>query len=135
MRDESINWTSVNAKVISSEVKRNQGTQYSLTDYCANVDYSYSVKGKDYSGYTIRFTGWCYLSRVRAQRDVDLYPIGEDVLVYFDPDIPEDSVLEPGGRHWSEIPLILFYLIPGVFGSILILNILRFMFFKVKLPD
>jgi hypothetical protein len=60
---------------------------------------------------------------------VDLYPIGEDVLVYYDPEIPEDSVLEPGGSVWSAIPVLLIYLIGGVFGSAIIIFALRDMFF------
>ena len=133
MRDESRNWISVNGKVISSEVKKYVGTNPytdSLDDYCAEVTYRYSVGGKMYSGNTIRFTGWCYLSNDRAQRDVDLYPKSEVVLIYYDPDIPEDSVLEPGGSFWSAILPLPLYLGSGVVGSLIILSILIDKFFK-----
>ena len=125
-RYESSNWPYVNGKVITSEVKKYWGGQSSdPDDYCANVDYSYSVKGKMYSGNTIRFTGWCYISKNRAQRDVHLYPGGKNVLVYYDPDIPEVSVLEPGGSLGSAVLILLYLLISGVFGLILIIAILR----------
>ena len=78
-----------------------------------------------YTGDTIRFGGRCFNDFGQAQRDADLYPKGEDVLVYFDPEVPEDSVFEPGGSLWPPILQILISFVMGVIGSVFLIAAFR----------
>jgi len=129
---KSANWPSVSGKVITSDIERYDsydGMGGVDDNYCAEVSYKYSVGGKTYYGNIIRFTGYCYESIYRAKEDTDLYSDGKNVLVFYDPAKPKDSVLEPGWTVWSSISTILSYSIPGVIGFYLIISYLRNKYF------
>jgi len=65
-------------------------------DFSADIYYEYSVEGKDYGGATIK-TGYSEVKgKGNSQRAVDEYPEGSTVDVYYDPENPQDAVLEPG---------------------------------------
>ena len=120
----SRNWASTYGRVVTSNVESGRGSIDEVS-YCVEVTYRYIFRGLSYSGNTIRFGSRCYNDYGKAQREADLYPQGEDVLVYFDSANPKESVLEPGGNLGSPVGQLLFSLVFGVIGLLILVSLLR----------
>jgi tetratricopeptide (TPR) repeat protein len=101
----SKNWSTTVGKVISSEVIRDTSGKRPI--YIPKVFYEYSVTGNKYSSNEVSIGHWDSSSPKGAQKIVNRYPTGKDVIVYYDPDNPEDAVLEPG-TSIGDYTLILF---------------------------
>ena len=90
----SQDWPKIDGTVTSSKVVHSSGAHRS-NHYQAGIEYSYSVGGKEYSGdnMVIGPTGtlpWL------AKREVDQYPVGSRVQVYYNPEDHSETVLKPG---------------------------------------
>jgi hypothetical protein len=59
------------------------------------VLYSYSVDGKEYEGDNISFDAEIRRNPALMGKAAEMYEIGEEVLVYYDPKNPHISVLRP----------------------------------------
>ena len=89
-------------EVIESKVN----VRYKLSDekrkrkpkYTANVNYRYTVKGTTFSSNTVSYGQHSSTesSRDRQREIANRYPKGKTVDVYYDPQSPEEAVLEPG---------------------------------------
>ncbi len=96
----STNWSTVNGIVFRSEVKitressRSGGTSRTTYSYQPLVSYQYLVNDKQFTGETIRYG--LVTNKPRAEKTVGKYPLKTEVIVYYNPDKPEQSVLEPG---------------------------------------
>lgn len=94
-------WPSVEGRVISASVDRaermDQDTRRVTYRYTPVVRYSYSVDGQEYEGTKITYTQGQYRTESRAREDLEPYPVGGQVTVYYDPQNPKSLVLEPGG--------------------------------------
>ena len=65
--------------------------------YWAEMKYSYLVEGVSFEGSRVDYGMESRSSKqTRADEIVALYPVGEEVLVYYDPSAPSEAVLEPG---------------------------------------
>ena len=84
--EKSIKWPSIKGTIIESFItKYNRGSH-------ATIRYTYSINDISYTSnrvtfYDFNILGWA-----------EKYPKGAEVIVYFDPDFPERSVLEPGAN-------------------------------------
>ena len=113
---QSVNWPSVTGTVVSSKTEQHTSTETSgstkreVTYDVAIITYEYNVGGKNYSSNKVAFGGQ---KRGSAYMLVKQYPREKSVPVYYDPDNPEDAVLEPGMKEGS-------YFLP-IFGVIIIL--------------
>lgn len=93
----SENWPSTLGKVISSEVRveesrdRRGGTS---TWYNPVVSYSYSAGGQKLHGDRLRFGNPRSGSRRKADEAVARYPVGSSPAVRYNPERPEECVLE-----------------------------------------
>ena len=76
--------------------------------YWAEMKYSYVVEGVSFESDRVDYGVETRSSkRARADEIVALYPVGEEVLVYYDPSDPSEAVLEPGvGADAFLFPLI-----------------------------
>jgi hypothetical protein len=94
----SKNWPATTGKIIASGIEprrshsSNGGTG---TSYYPVVQYQYMIDGRSYMGNRITFGnqvgyGWTNM----AQKQVDLYPAGANVAVFYDPSDPGMAVLE-----------------------------------------
>ncbi len=125
----STDWPSVTGKITHSEVDSERKTTGSgkrrrtRTMYSADVRYRYLVDGKPYSGQKVSFGEVGSSSSGSARKIVNRYPVSREVPVFYNPEEPELSVLEPGTSWSSMLPLgigILFILVglaslvPGV---------------------
>lgn len=94
----SRDWPEASGTVIHSKIENTETTSTGKRNreysYQADIKYKYFVNGKTYVGDRI---SWGEVSNKDiAQRRVDNYPVGREITVYYDPEIPEKSVLEPG---------------------------------------
>src|SRR5688500_738337 len=89
----SLAWHMTTGKIIKSRVEVTGGESASVSP---RIVYEYDVYGRTYQGQQIRAGGlWITGGPARSAYDiVDIYPVGKDVAVYYDPNNPEDAALE-----------------------------------------
>ncbi len=95
--EESQAWSATTGQVTQSYVRESQSYDsegYLTTSYYPEVRYTYQVMGAAYSGDKISFGGSVGGSRKKAQEAIAQYPAGKTVPVYYDPNNPEDAVIE-----------------------------------------
>jgi len=105
--EESMSWASAAGQIIESTVRRETRTDSEgrrTHSYYPEVRYSYEYMGVGYEGDQIAFGGKVGGSRGKAEMMLQNYPLGKDVIVYCDPNNPENVVLER--RVGSKAPLI-----------------------------
>jgi membrane protein implicated in regulation of membrane protease activity len=92
LRAESARWPGTVGRVLKSRVEVQGGDHASVRPY---VLYEYMVAGQRYEGQQIRAGDkfmTSYSSR-QAYDTVDLYPVGSEVTVFYDPSNPAESAL------------------------------------------
>jgi len=99
----SSRWPTANGTIVSSIVKKTvRPTQEgNKTAYSAQVVYKYPVNNRQYSCDRVSIGKSAY-----AEATVKKYPTGKAVTVYYNPDKPQEAVLEPGlkwGDYWRYI--------------------------------
>lgn len=101
----SQNWMMTTGKVIAANVEARRGrsgTSGYSTSYYPNVVYEYEVNGQRYQNNRM-YVGM-QVGRgnyMTIQQQINHYPVGSPVQVYYDPNNPSQSVLErtsPGSR-------------------------------------
>jgi len=93
----SKSWPSVPGTITKTEIDiwRNDGK----THYQPDIVYAYTVGGKKYSSSKITVGDPPLDNNVtKAKRLQAEYPVGKDVVVYYDPELPESSALQPGTK-------------------------------------
>jgi uncharacterized integral membrane protein len=94
----SKNWLSTSGKIVSSELDAQTTTDedgYQTTTYIANIVFEYQVDKTSFKCDCINFDYGMRTSNKRKQQSiVEQYPAGSQVTVYYDPDEPEQAVLE-----------------------------------------
>jgi hypothetical protein len=102
----SKNWPATTGKIIASgiEPRRSRSGSGSGTSYYPVVQYQYVIDGRTYMGNRITFGnqvgyGWTNM----AQKQVDQYPPGANVAVFYDPNDPGMAVLERTGGASTKI--------------------------------
>ncbi len=109
-------WPTAIGRVVSSEVVEEESTDReggTSTWYNPVVAYGYSAGGRELTGRRIRFGNYRFASRTKAEAALAPYPAGTSPIVRYNPEKPEECVLEtqrPG-------PI---YLIMAVFGAIFV---------------
>jgi hypothetical protein len=95
---QSEHWLTTSGKVVSSELDSQANTDdegYSPTTYIARVCFAYEISGVSYQGDCINFNYGMRTSNLRIQQSiVEQYPEGSTVTVYYDPEKPNEAVLE-----------------------------------------
>lgn len=100
-------WPAVDGVIEQSEVVTSRGDDGD-TMYAAEVLYKYTVDGREYQSDNVYFGGdYRSSSSSGAYEVVNRYPVGDTVKVHYDPDKPENAVLEPGVTWMS-------YLVYGI---------------------
>lgn len=100
-------WSSVEGEVVKTTSSTEAG------DFKPKVEYRYTVTDQTYDGFLALATSDVVLHEC-ATSQLDKYPIGGSITVYFDPENPEDSTLEPGVKSddW-----FIFWLCAGALGT------------------
>lgn len=77
--------------------------------YRPKIAYSYEVDGKHFQGTRVQFgTRWRERVKSKAASAITLYPVGQPVQVYYDPQRPADSALKPGVAPFWRKSVIFF---------------------------
>ena len=88
------NWEAADGVIKSSGVSSSTDGEGGTT-YCLYVSYEYTVNGKTYDGDRVSYSTDNSCNSWSKDADDD-YPEGKGITVYYDPDNPSESVLEPG---------------------------------------
>jgi hypothetical protein len=108
----SLNWPTTTGVVTVAKVEVH--TDYddddhtSTTSYEPVVQYTYTVNGQQFNGSKIAF-GANRVGNSQAQKMVGQYPVGNSVTVHYNPEKPEDAVLETkatGGTAFTVIGIV-----------------------------
>lgn len=99
MVEASADWPTMDGVVSHSQVERRtsriRGGGYNVY-YDADIRYRYRVDGEQYeSGTFVIGAPHSFGDSSSAQAEVDAYPVGRSVTVYYSPDAPEQSALVP----------------------------------------
>ena len=86
----SVTWPLVDGKIITSEVQSHHGEDG--TTYSADIEYSYTVNEKQFKSDVIVIGGHDYSAGSAVKR----YPLGKSVTVAYNPEKPNQAVLQPG---------------------------------------
>jgi hypothetical protein len=92
MSSDSLQWQETKATITKCEVIGRGGLRRRRS-YSLQIEYSYSADGREFIGRRINGAGEAGLDvKAIAQK----YPVGSLHPVYYDPNDPEQAVLEPG---------------------------------------
>ena len=97
---ESSGWPSAEGVITVSEFTTNRDSDNGSVTHGANVAYDYTVNGTLHTGSNVHFGQYGSSDPSYGRGIVNRYPVGKRVGVYYDPDDPSTSVLEPGAG-WS----------------------------------
>ena len=109
-------WPSAIGRVHGCDVREEESTDregHTTTWYNPVVSYSYTAAGREYRSERLRFGNYRSGSRKKAEAMLTPYPVGSTPAVRYNPEAPEECVLEtkkPG-------PL---YLVMAVFGLLFV---------------
>lgn len=90
-------WPVAEGTIVQSEISKRKLDQPLKYEYSPSVRYEYVVDGENYRNSTIR-PGGRRSSRIKTEAEYRLapYPKGQKDKVYYNPDNPGKSLLEPG---------------------------------------
>jgi hypothetical protein len=100
------NWSMAIGRIMSAEVKTIK--RRSKIRFAPEVIYEYEVDGKLYQGKRLNF-GFQMQHNIRswAEEGIAAYTVGQQVEVYYNPDKPQDSVLEIAAPVGKPVKLML----------------------------
>ncbi|MCJ7567077.1 MAG: DUF3592 domain-containing protein [Anaerolineales bacterium] len=118
----SRNWPTTEGKITHSGVEAQQSMDDEgdiKTTYGASIQYQYNISGQEIEGARRSFTEVRTNSSRRAEQIMARYPQGSSVTVYYHPDNPNLSILEPGVGWFSYIGMIVLlgFLVFGILGA------------------
>lgn len=96
LKEESVQWLSVEGTVASSQVRRafEKKGGSSETNFIFELHYNYEVQGQTYAGNRYKFHGDpVFKSKKDAEELVADYPPGKKITVYYQPDDPQQAVI------------------------------------------
>ncbi len=115
--EESRGWPTITGKIVSSEIHsyRQLGLKRSFM-YEAKIKYHYFYNGELYTANRVSYGYDPSNIRQFAQETVDKYHPNQKVIVYYDPQNPKESVLEPGVIGIIFVPILVgaFFSLPGI---------------------
>lgn len=117
-------WPQAPGRVTESETRPNQRAN-GLPGHRYRVLYEYQIGSRVYEGNTVSGGVFPYGSRSWALRRAGAYPAGSTVQVHFDPEDPEQSVLEPGLSLECLYPVAVLLLLHGTAWGLLIYSLWR----------
>ncbi|BAX79631.1 DUF3592 domain-containing protein [Labilibaculum antarcticum] len=97
--EASKSWPTVEGIVTSADINTHisDGTKM----YASDINYTYTVEGKIYFGNRISTVDGSSSSASDAKKDMQKYSEGSMVMVYYDPELPDASLLEPGSSFFT----------------------------------
>ena len=94
-REQAQSFPSTKGTIMRSYIKETQGSRRSADPtYGPEIDFTFEVNGKTYSSDTYRYGDWGSSDRSLAESAVGRYVVGQQVVVYYNPNDPSDAILE-----------------------------------------
>ena len=93
----SLYWPMARGTVMTSEVKITSNSGQAGYQHSADIRYTYTVNGKVYNSGKIVVGSYSSNSARRAEKLTRRYRKGSNVKVYYNPVMPGEAVLKPGG--------------------------------------
>jgi hypothetical protein len=123
---KSRSWPTASGTVLDSGMEAHQSRDEDgdiKTTYGATIQYKYLVDGQEFQGNRRTFSNVRTSSVRNTEKILERYPLGSSVDVFYDPDDPSSSVLEPGVGAGTYILLavpigIFVFGIAGILGII-----------------
>jgi len=113
-------WTPTEGSITATRIRVDDRGEQSES-YHPEITYAYSVMGSPYQGSRIVIgASRAYSSRKKAEAFLEPYAIGSKVTVHYDPDKPDQAVLEAGVKRGA----IGTFIISAGFGLIGLVAIL-----------
>ena len=94
--------------------------------YHGEIAYRYRLGTTDYQGTQLDMGRSHWAAREAWQRDLDQYPVGKSVIVYYDPAHPATAVLERGLHGEMELLYKMELLFIGGFSLLFVVVLLRY---------
>jgi len=107
LSEQSKSWPTAKGVVVSSEVDRTYlaGAARFPPAYSAKIRFEYAVDGRKY--YTSNISSFSVTYNAGYGKALQKYPVGKGVDVYYKPDNPKISILEPGAQLANYIILLI----------------------------
>lgn len=80
-----------------------------------DIVYEYTVNNSLFTSDRVHFSYQTLSDKTYAQGYVDKYPIGKVIVVYYNPQKPNEAVLEPN-KKWTELPYYFLTFVLVSFG-------------------
>ena len=93
----SMAWPSTTGQISTASVRQNSATDedgHVNFTYSPIVEYDFPVNGQAFKGRRINYGITASPTREAAQKEVDRFPIGRQVTVFYNPEKPSEAVLE-----------------------------------------
>jgi hypothetical protein len=119
-------WPTAAGRVLSSEVVEEESTDRegaTSTWYNPVVNYAYAAAGRELTGRRLRFGNYRFASRGKAEAALAPYPAGANPTVRYNPQNPEECVLETAKPGPIYLIMALFGLLFVGFGLFWMTNI------------
>jgi len=121
---ESIDWPTTSAEIVASEVREaralpaiDNSSADRVSSWQPTVEYRYEVEGQSYVGQRISIFTPVFPHREGALEQLEPFPVGAPVTVFFDRKKPSFSLLIPGPDRFNNTE---FYALGGGFLVIFI---------------
>ncbi|PZO36085.1 MAG: hypothetical protein DCF19_22530 [Pseudanabaena frigida] len=117
-------WDSVNGRIINSFISSSKSK--SIYYFTPNINYRYTVAKTSYTNNTISFNTTETANKNEAEAKIAKYPIGAEIKVFYNPNSPSISCIEPNFFLWENLFVFSYSAFIVAFGIILIF----FQFFR-----
>ncbi len=121
---DSESWSSTTGVITHSDIRQSESDGNTM--YAAEIDYNFTVDGKSYLGDRITLTsGSSSTSSIRdVKEELQAYPLGASVKVYYDSELPNNAVLKPGADFFTKLIKYTPFLF-GFFGFLMLWQLIK----------
>ena len=116
-------WSIIMGKVIKSDIYKSQFGGESNAGYRPDIAFEYTVNGEKYISDRLYY-GVKIMSSfnwIRSRKLIEKYPVNKEVKVYFNPNKPSESVVEPG-IHFDLGVIFILAILFVIVGFLLYIN-------------
>jgi hypothetical protein len=128
--DAAKRWLDAPGKIVATDVERRGGGSTTARNayYVPLIRYTYVVNGREREGSRLRFGMFSARTRGGAEKMLVAYPAGAAINVRYDPDNPDQSVLEPGKTSSNLLVAAIFCFLLLLAGAAIIVMAVRGVF-------
>lgn len=127
---DSIHFEQTTGTVITSKMNYHVGVK-GASGYRFIIEYEFKIHGIKHTSDKVNFGSKSFRRKKKAEKIIEKYPVGKEVVVYYETGNPDLAILEPQNNSNSE-----FFIVLAVLGSfILFLLAIVFQRYRKKRPQ